>query len=254
MTPSISQDGVNVALGNFLKAALGLADGKIVVGQSNRVASPEGDFVVFWPLRRPRLATNLDTSADGAFTGSIAPINANTATMTITAVDPDFTGQLKVGSKVFGVGVAADTTVTALGTGSGGIGTYVVTPSQTVASGTLSAGTVDIAQSTDVVMQIDVHGPNSGDNVQTISTLFRDQYAVDRFAGTGVSPLYAEDPRQMPFSTAAHQFEDRWMIDVHMQITPAVSVPQQFADTLELDLVDVETPAASWPNSTITVP
>lgn len=238
MTPSISQDAVNTALGNFLTSILPSGT-KVIVGQVNRAASPEGDYTVMWALRRPRLGTNVDGQNDAVFTGSIAPIDADTATMTITAVDPRFTGKILVGSTIFGVGVAANTIVTALGSGTGGLGTYIVKPSQTVASKTLSAGAIAIDQSTEVVMQVDVHGPHSADNAQTISTLFRDQYAVDQFAGTGVSPLFAEQPRQLAFTTAASQYEDRWMVEVYMQIIPVISVPQEFAGAATVDVVDV---------------
>jgi hypothetical protein len=59
-------------------------------------------------------------------TGSISG-----TTLTITAVAA---GNIVVGSKIYGTGVTAGTTVTALGTGSGGVGTYTVNISQTVGS------------------------------------------------------------------------------------------------------------------------
>jgi hypothetical protein len=232
MTPSITQDNVNTALGNFLVAILGLPSGQIIVGQVNRVAEPEGDFAVMWPLRRPRLGTNVDTATDAKFTGSIAA-----TVMTITEV---FAGEMNVGATVFGVGVAANTIVEAQLTGTpGGVGTYTVGPSQTVGSTMLSAGAIEIDQSTEVVMQIDVYGPLSADNAQTISTLLRDPYGVSLFDGTGVSPLYADEPRQVPFLNAASQFEDRWIVEAHLQIVPVISIPQEFASQATVDVVDV---------------
>lgn len=232
MTPSITQDAINTALGNFLQAVLP-AGVKVVVGQVNRVASPKGDYCVMWPLRRPRLGTNVDSSADAKFTGSIAG-----AVMTITEV---VAGTMNDGATVFGVGIAANTSVVNQIDGTpGGDGTYAITPSLTVGSTTLSAGATIIEQSTEIVYQVDVHGPASGDNAQTISTAFRDAYGVSLFDGTGVTPLYCEDPRQMPFTTAANQFEDRWTIDVHMDCAPTVSVPQQFFDAADLTVVDVD--------------
>jgi hypothetical protein len=232
MTPSITETTITDALGNFLTAILSLPASNIIVGQVNRVASPEGDYCVMWPLRRPRLSTNVDTSADAKFTGSIAG-----TVMTITTV---LTGEMNVGATVFGVGVAANTIVSEQLTGTpGGAGTYTVGPSQTIGPITLSAGQTEIEQSTEVVYQIDVHGNSSGNNSQTIATLFRDAYGVSLFAGTGVTPLYCDEPRQMPFTTAADQFESRWMIDVHMQVDPVLSVPTQFADQANVTVVDV---------------
>lgn len=234
MTPSITQDAINTALGNFLTAILP-AGVEVVVGQVNRVASPEGDYVVMWPLRRPRLGTNVDTPVDSKFTASISG-----GVMTVSAVDAVLNGPIGIGSVIFGVNVASNTTVASLGSGTGGVGTYNVTPSQTVGSETMSAGVIEVEQSTEVVMQVDVHGPSSGDNSQTISTLFRSGYAVERMAASGVTPLYAEDPRQTPFTTAASQYEERWTIDVHLQINPIISVPQEFADSATIEVVDVD--------------
>ena len=59
-------------------------------------------------------------------TGSISG-----TTLTISAVAA---GNIVVGSNIWGTGVTAGTVVTALGTGSGGIGTYTVNNSQTVGS------------------------------------------------------------------------------------------------------------------------
>ena len=78
--------------------------------------------------------------ADGAYrytwriTGSpIASFVASISgtTMTVSSISE---GKLSVGTQISGVGVANNTIITALGTGSGGTGTYTVSPSQTVTS------------------------------------------------------------------------------------------------------------------------
>ena len=58
-----------------------------------------------------------------------------TTTMTVSAVAE---GVLSVGDIISGTGVTSGTTITALGTGSGGVGTYTVSASQTVASTTIT--------------------------------------------------------------------------------------------------------------------
>jgi hypothetical protein len=58
-------------------------------------------------------------------------------TLTVSAVA---SGALGVGQVITGTGVTAGTKITALGTGTGGAGTYTVSPSQTVASTTLTHG------------------------------------------------------------------------------------------------------------------
>jgi hypothetical protein len=63
-----------------------------------------------------------------------------TTTMTVTAVA---SGSLVVGMTLSGTGVTAGTTITALGTGTGGAGTYTVSDSQTVAATTITGTTSD---------------------------------------------------------------------------------------------------------------
>jgi hypothetical protein len=58
-------------------------------------------------------------------------------TLTVTAVT---SGTLSVGQQVYGTGVSQLTRITALGSGSGGLGTYTVSTSQLVASTTLVTG------------------------------------------------------------------------------------------------------------------
>lgn len=64
--------------------------------------------------------------AGASFTGAISG-----TTLTVSAVA---SGTLAVGQPVSGAGVTAGTVITALGTGTGGVGTYTVSASQTVAS------------------------------------------------------------------------------------------------------------------------
>ena len=67
-------------------------------------------------------------------TGSIAG-----TTLTISAVTA---GVLAVGSIIAGSGVTAGTTITALGTGTGGVGTYTVSPSQSASSTNITSAVV----------------------------------------------------------------------------------------------------------------
>jgi hypothetical protein len=159
--------------------------------------------------------------------------------MTVVTVS---SGTLAVGQVISGTTVAVGTTITALGTGTGGAGTYAISPSQTVASQIMAAGTQMLMQPTKVTIQLDVHGPNSADNTQIISTTWRDEYAVDQFATSGfdVTPLYASEPQQVPFINAEQQFENRWTIDVVMQANQVVTVPQQFASALKAELIEVD--------------
>ena len=66
-------------------------------------------------------------------------------TLTVTAV----TGTIYVGQTIQGTGVAAGTIITALGTGTGGTGTYTINNSQTLTSRTLYALNFTVIPTTD---------------------------------------------------------------------------------------------------------
>lgn len=71
-------------------------------------------------------------------TGSIAT-SGGVDTLTISAVA---SGTLQVGDQITGTGIAANTTIASLGTGTGGTGTYILnTSGQTVASETITGPT-----------------------------------------------------------------------------------------------------------------
>lgn len=102
-----------------------------------------------------------------------------------------------------------------------------------------AAGERKVQQSTQVTVQLDVHGPASSENAQIISTLFRDEYAAEWFrsAGYELAPLYVGDPRLMPFWNAEQQMERRWVMDVVLQAKPVVTTGQEFATSLSIQPV-----------------
>jgi hypothetical protein len=217
-----------------------------VPGQANRVPEPANPFfAVITPIRIERLRTNVDDSADVKIIGQIVG-----NTLTVLQV---VSGQVQIGAALFGTGVAPNTVVTGLISGVGGTGTYAVSPSQSAAAQTMSAGAKTLTQSAEVTVQVDFHSADSisGDFAQLVSTCLRDSFGVDFFAGlppplNGVVPLYADDPRQAPFISAEGQYETRWTLDVCLQIYQIVQVPSQFADAASVDVIDVD---AAYPPS-----
>lgn len=108
-------------------------------------------------------------------------------------------------------------------------------------------------QSAQVVIQLDIHGPEAFNNANRISTLFRDGYAVDFFAAySAISPLYADDPRQAQFVDGEKQYEDRYVIEANLQVNFTLTATAESARTLTVGLIDVETNPDHWPNSTVT--
>jgi hypothetical protein len=76
----------------------------------------------------------ISSPAAAIFTGSTSG-----TTLTVTTVS---SGTIAINQSLYGVGVLPETVITALGTGTGGTGTYTINRSQTVASGTLNSATV----------------------------------------------------------------------------------------------------------------
>ena len=70
-------------------------------------------------------------SSSAFFTGSISG-----TTLTVTEIK---NGLIAVGQSLFGPGITAETVITALGTGSGGIGTYTINNSQTIPSESMNS-------------------------------------------------------------------------------------------------------------------
>jgi hypothetical protein len=68
---------------------------------------------------------------------SVFTASINGTTLDVTAVS---SGIISVGQRVYATGVTAGTFITALGTGSGGIGTYTVNNSQIISSMTMNSG------------------------------------------------------------------------------------------------------------------
>jgi hypothetical protein len=215
-----------------------------VRGWVNRVPEPrEGDFVVMMPMRQTWLSYNITSYADNIVQGSIT---SNTLTVT-TLTQPE--SLLIPGMVVRTLSsalqpAAPNTLLGAQLTGTtGGIGTYNISPAQDIANGTFYLGTRNTWAPTRLTVQVDVHGPNSGNNATMIGSLLRTEYAVDVMAQTGydVVPLYSSDPRFVPFYNAEQQVEYRWSLDAELQINPVTLTPQEFFDRLAPVAIPVET-------------
>jgi hypothetical protein len=233
---SLSETQCFQALTTFLRGILPTGT-EVFRGQQNRVPEPKaGDFVVMTPLRSPALSTNFTDYSDNVLTGSIA-LDVLTVTAFASQESPLEAGMLLLDETG---DIALNTIILAQLSGTpGGVGDYRVSVSQTLDSTTLLAGLRNDLTPHEWTIQIDVHGPLSGDNVSRITGLFRSEYATTAFAQTGfdVQPLYADDPSQRPFINAEQQYEYRWGVDLCLQVNPVVKTPQQFADELEATAV-----------------
>ena len=76
----------------------------------------------------------ISSPATAVFTAS-----TSATTLTVSSVS---SGTLAIGQSLYGVGVLAETVITALGSGTGGAGTYTINRSQTVAAESMNSATV----------------------------------------------------------------------------------------------------------------
>ena len=101
-----------------------------MVGQLNtstgRVGITDNGLNIYIVDGSNRYTWRISTPSNALFTGSISG-----TTLTVTAVTQ---GTIGINQALFGANVTNETVITALGSGSGGVGTYTINQSQTVAS------------------------------------------------------------------------------------------------------------------------
>lgn len=121
-------------VGNNISAVNGhiVFDGGVApIIRDNEIETPTGLNNTYGFLVDIR---GLNNATAVAFTGSISTVAGGT--LTVSAVS---SGTLAVGQTIFGTGITDQTQITALGTGTGGTGTYIVNNSQTIGSISMTA-------------------------------------------------------------------------------------------------------------------
>jgi hypothetical protein len=237
---SPTQSNLQQAVKSFLNAVLP-SDVLVVTGVQNRVPEPQSKrFCVMVPIRFERLETNVDSTADCKFIGSITG-----TTMTVTDVE---IGTLVDTAILYGTGVLIPNTtiIDQISGPVGGTGVYLVSNAQNLPSQVLSSGQITLQQNARAVVQLDFHTADTtaADLAQTVSTTLRDEFGVDFFSAlpmpqNSIAPLYADDPRYVPFVNDQGQYEWRVTLDAHFQVNQIVSVPIEYADAFKVIPVSV---------------
>ena len=253
-TLSLTESQALSALRTFLLGITSTAGGapiEVIAAQVNRAPEPVGaDFVLMTPLLQQRLAYNETAYHDNVLTGSIAGTVLTVAGFAQQEA-PLATGLLLIDAGWPVMNILPNTVIVAQLTGApGGVGTYTVAPSQTLGSETLYAGNAAALVPTQLTVQLDLHGPNSGNNARVVEGLFRSEYATSAFqtaqslssaALCTVVPLYCGDAHQAPFVNDQQQYEFRWSMDACLQINPVIGTPEQFAAELAVRPIEAAT-------------
>jgi len=146
------------------------------------------------------IATALNTSLPAGGTSTTSTISTNTVTGSITGniltVTAATVGLVAIGQTVTGGTTAAGTTITGFGTGTGGTGTYTVSISQTVVSGslTLSGGILTVAGT--------VTGTWAVGQTVTGGTTAANTHIIGLGTGVGAAGTYLVDVSQTVTSAA----------------------------------------------------
>ena len=118
---ALTSDLVPVVIGILNSAA-----GQVQISDNGvNVYIVDGAYRYVWYISSP---------ANAIFTGSVSG-----TTLTVTNVS---SGTIAVNQSLNGLAVLANTVITGLGTGTGGVGTYTINQTQTVPAGTLGSSTV----------------------------------------------------------------------------------------------------------------
>jgi hypothetical protein len=165
----------------------------------------------------------ISAPSSAIFTGSISG-----TTLTVTVMQ---SGTIAVGQAIFGQGIAQNTVITALGTGTGGVGTYTVSDSQTVAStainsvaspaivtGDISGTTLTVSAVTSGTLKIGQTIEGSGVTDGTIITAFgtgsggAGTYTVSASQTVSSTTIYALNWTVLPSTDGA--FEGGGTVDI----------------------------------------
>ena len=155
---------VYVMTSNFVPTLVGTLNSNTgIVGISDNglnVYIVDGSNRYTWRISNP---------ASAVFTGSISG-----TTLTVTLLK---SGSIGINQSLFGVGLTAETVITALGTGTGGVGTYTVNISQTEPSEVMNSAAVAAT----------LTGSISGTTL-TVTAVTGTLYTGQTIQGVGVTP------------------------------------------------------------------
>ncbi|MBS0959782.1 phage neck terminator protein [Acetobacter thailandicus] len=109
-------------------------------------------------------------------------------------------------------------------------------------SSSYTESTRTVTEPTQITMQVQTFGRGSGNLIQSVKQLWRDENAVDFFKQSGfpLAPLYTSGIRQLGFINGERQYEDQWSIDLLLEANITITLPQQTANKLTIGTISVD--------------
>lgn len=105
--------------------------------------------------------------------------------------------------------------------------------------GEIDPQAIQLEQSVSVAVQCDFYGASAANWATMFSTVMRSEYACRQLAPIA-APLYNDSPKQAPLIDGEEEYEQRWIVTAYVQYNPVTSTPEQFANTLEATLINVD--------------
>ena len=108
---------------------------------------------------------------------------------------------------------------------------------------TYDGATANHTQGKEYRIQLDTYGHGASDVCSALAVVFRSTIATEFFDAQqiDVQTLFAGEPRNMQFINESNNYEDRWSLDVHLQVNQTVSAPVQSATQLAVGLREIDT-------------
>lgn len=100
-------------------------------------------------------------------------------------------------------------------------------------------GSRTIEQKTQLDVQFDFYGPDSGSWAAMAEALWRDELGCELLAPV-CQPLYADTAAQVPTVTGEEQYQARWMLRASLQYNGVLTLPQQFTAAAHVTLIEVD--------------
>lgn len=101
----------------------------------------------------------------------------------------------------------------------------------------LANSQINVSTSMRIDIQVDFYGPSAGDQCNSVVTIYRSEYSSAQFP-SNIQPLYCSDGHQMALVTGEEQYESRWTLTATLEYNPVISLPQQSANTLKMNIFE----------------